>query len=87
MGINNLQHFVKKILFILSKVGLDFKKKYVPLYIKNIKYPFWRRYASSDTKVFEQISLEKYSFLGDLDDPKLIADCGANVGYYSMLFS
>jgi len=45
------------------------------------------RAATSDYGVFKQIFLEReYAPLDDIEDPRLIVDCGANVGYSSAYF-
>ena len=50
-------------------------------------YPLACREGSSDPSVFQQIFIEReYACLDDLVDPRLIIDCGANVGYSAAYF-
>jgi FkbM family methyltransferase len=75
----------RTLLSILSKLGFNPKNKYISLYIKGYENPIWARYQSSDIDVLYQIfGEEEYSCLDNLDQPKLILDCGANVGYSSI---
>jgi FkbM family methyltransferase len=53
----------------------------------SIRWPVYARYASSDLDVFEQIFVKQaYRCLLDVSQPRLIVDCGANVGYSSVYF-
>ena len=64
-----------------------FKNKYLKLHVKDYENPIWFRYGSSDSTVFCHIFLQhEYSCLNDLKEPRLIIDCGANVGYSSIYF-
>ena len=77
----------KPILAILSKLGLNLENKYISLKAKGCKHPVWARYQSSDLDVFYQIFIEEeYFALNNLQESKLIIDCGANVGYSSIYF-
>jgi FkbM family methyltransferase len=52
---------------------------------KRAKFPVWCRPHSSDLYVFSQVFIDlEYSCLDEVVDPKLIVDCGANVGYASV---
>lgn len=59
----------------------------IKLSSKQLKYPIYARKGSSDMLVFDQIFVEdEYRPLLRLKDPRLILDCGANVGYSSAYF-
>ena len=54
---------------------------------KILKYPVYARLCTSDVFVFDQIFVElQYRPLDAIEDPELIIDCGANVGYSSAYF-
>ncbi len=86
-GIAAYEPVIKPFASMVSKLGVDFQNKFLKLSLKGYESPAWLRYGSSDRLVFKQIFLqEEYAALKDLDDPKLIVDCGANVGYSSLYF-
>jgi FkbM family methyltransferase len=54
---------------------------------RHAHHPLYYRLGSSDLDVFQQIFIElEYSPLRDLQDVRLVIDCGANVGYSSAFF-
>ncbi len=57
------------------------------IYSKDCNYPLQCRYDTSDISVFTQVFNEQeYAVLNDLQDVRLIIDCGANVGYSAAYF-
>jgi FkbM family methyltransferase len=49
--------------------------------------PLWCRANTSDRQVFSQVFIEReYACLDGVASPRLIIDCGANVGYTSAYF-
>jgi FkbM family methyltransferase len=73
------------VLRILSAWGLVPETLYIKLDLKGYSHPVYARYGSSDLDVLYQVFIEKeYSCLDDLQDAKVILDCGANVGYTSV---
>lgn len=67
--------------------SLRLTSKVISIESPDCQYPIFLRYQSSDAKVFIQIFVEQeYLCLKDIRDPKLIIDCGANVGFSSIYF-
>jgi FkbM family methyltransferase len=65
-----------------NKLGIKVKGEKFSLWAKDIKYPVYCRYGTSDSFVFDQIFInEEYSGLGKIENVNWIIDCGANVGY------
>ncbi|MEP0885056.1 FkbM family methyltransferase [Trichocoleus sp. ST-U3] len=76
-----------KLLYLLSRLGIDVASKQFCISLKGYKHPLLIRYGTSDIHVLHQIFVEQeYSCLTDVVSPKLIIDCGANVGYSSAYF-
>lgn len=72
---------------ILNELGFKVKNHRFPIKVKGFEHPFWGRFGTSDVGVFNQIFNEReYACLIDVKNPKLIIDCGANVGYSSLWF-
>ena len=72
---------------LLTLIGINVKNRHIPIRMKGFGHPFYARFGSSDIGVFNQIfSEQEYSCLTDVADPKLIIDCGSNVGYSSLWY-
>lgn len=72
---------------ILAKIGLRMKGRLFPIKLKKMESVFYARFGASDVGVFNQIFAEQeYACIRDVKEPKLIIDCGANVGYSSLWF-
>jgi FkbM family methyltransferase len=57
------------------------------LWSKHARFPLWCRPGTSDARVFHQVFVvREYSCLDALCQPRLVIDCGANVGYSSAYF-
>lgn len=57
------------------------------LHPSDARYPVYCRAGSSDKHAFNQVFVEQeYRFLKDAGDPRVILDCGANVGYSAVYF-
>jgi FkbM family methyltransferase len=57
------------------------------LHPMDTKYPVYCRAGSSDKHAFSHVFFEQeYRFLKDSGSPKVIVDCGANVGYSAAYF-
>jgi FkbM family methyltransferase len=54
---------------------------------KHAQFPLWIRVRSSDADLFREIFCDHdFSCIDDLQNPGLILDCGANVGYTAAYF-
>ncbi|MFB8791750.1 MAG: FkbM family methyltransferase [Potamolinea sp.] len=87
-GVITYKSLPKPLSVVLSKLGLELKNRaYYEIHVKGYKYPVIFRYGSSDSPVlYQSLVREEYSCLEPSEDPKLIIDCGANVGYSSIFF-
>jgi FkbM family methyltransferase len=66
---------------------IQFSSHVTRLTSKRLPYPVFARPGSSDYAVFRQIfAAREYSCLDGLTNPRLVLDCGANVGYSSAYF-
>ena len=76
-----------RVLAVLQWLGRDFKGKSILLRTRAARYPVYARHSTSDLDVFEQIFVHKeYSPLEDINNPKVILDCGSYVGYSTVYF-
>ncbi len=65
----------------------DAEPEIVPMHVPGYEHPVLIRLHTSDVFVFEQIFFhEEYARLTGLERPKLIIDCGANIGCTSVYF-
>lgn len=72
---------------LLSNLGFKVKNRTFYFYIKGYLYPVFLRYGTSDFSAFFQtFATQEESCLDNVNDPKLIIDCGAYVGYSSVYF-
>jgi hypothetical protein len=56
----------------------------IKLTSRHARYPLLARPGTSDLSVFRQVFLQReYACLDDVQAPRFIVDCGANVGYSS----
>jgi len=70
-----------------KRLGLLARDGLVALHVRGLLHTLYARYGSSDLAVFSQIFVQReYQCLDDIEDPVLVVDCGANVGYSSAYF-
>ncbi len=68
---------------INKKLGVKLSR----LTSKYLRHPVYARYGTSDFLVFNQVFVDReYRCVDDVEPPRLIVDCGANVGYTSAYF-
>ncbi len=78
---------VDKALKVLDRLGLPVTRFSYPVFLKGFQHPFFCRFGTSDEWLLEHIFFdEEYGHLGPVEQPKLILDCGANVGYSALYF-
>lgn len=71
----------------LAKLGLTTRNKVYLLRVRSSAWPLQLRANTSDKQAFCMIHVDlEYEPLDDLDDIRLVVDCGANVGYASAYF-
>lgn len=71
----------------LKALGFKVKDKCYPIQTKGVAHFFSGRFDTSDGAVFHQIFIQReYACLNGIEKPKLIVDCGANVGYSALWF-
>ena len=99
--IKKLRQFIKQFLIIAYRVNifeacfelwnrllrrLTYRQRCYRLW-DGSAYPLCCRYDTSDYSVFKQIFIDGgYDCLRDVKSPRLIVDCGANVGYSAAYF-
>jgi FkbM family methyltransferase len=77
LGINGIILLFKRILY---------KNRIIKIKIKGYPYPIFLRNNTSDITVFYQIFLEKSYTINYRVEPKVIVDCGANIGLSSIFY-
>lgn len=66
---------------LLRFLGPRRDKALLRLPLRDYPHPFYFRHGTSDVSVIRQVLYERqYAGLGALDSPRLILDCGANIG-------
>jgi FkbM family methyltransferase len=79
--------FCKIALKILKRLGFVSSQVAYPVFLRGIQHPFFCRFETSDEWLLKHIFFEQeYGALGPVEQPKLILDCGANVGYSAIYF-
>jgi FkbM family methyltransferase len=64
------------------------RKKELKIYVKERRYPIYLRNFSSDITIFGQLFInEDYKAGIELLNPKVIIDCGANIGLSALYFT
>jgi len=62
------------------------KDESIGLRIKGVQHPIYLRKKTSDVPAFVQVFLERQYFVNYGFDPKVIVDCGANIGLASIYY-
>jgi FkbM family methyltransferase len=73
--------------FKLWKSKQSKKKETIGYALKDLKHKIYLRTASSDYAIYRQIFIEKQYEYSLKQDPKIIIDCGANIGLASVYFA
>ncbi|QCR22164.1 FkbM family methyltransferase [Pontibacter sp. SGAir0037] len=88
---------IKVLLRYINRFGIAFtvsflvqrfilKKSIIKLNLDSLKRPIYLRNNYSDFQVFTQIFLNDEYLVDNLSSPKVIIDCGANIGLASLFF-
>lgn len=78
---------VDKALKLLDRLGFAVTRFPYPVYLKGIQHPFFCRFGTSDEWLLDHLFFdEEYAPLGQVEQPQLILDCGANVGFSALYF-
>jgi FkbM family methyltransferase len=80
-------HGIASLLRLQLQKRIPARSRLLKLTSKQLRHPVYARRGTSDLLVFEQIlTAREYRCLDILKAPRLIIDCGANVGYSSAYF-
>ena len=72
---------------VATKGGIRSRLRHGTLRVRGIAKPLSFRYGTSDPLVFWQVFVREDYRAACVGDPKIIVDCGANVGYTSAYFA
>ena len=69
-----------------ARVGISARWPILRVRVPGCPTPIYMRTGTSDYAVLRQVFIDREYEIRDLADPRIIIDCGANVGYASVYF-